>query len=369
MDFALEETHREVEKLAGEILGELAHEDRLREIAKTPDRFGHTLFRALGQAGLLGLPLPESEGGAGMSLLEWASVAEAVGRRAAPLPFVAMSVAALALAEGGSAAQRAHWLPAFFEGRSPLTIALQGLAQADPSVPAATAYAEGGAWRVTGAWTSVHAAHVAHAIVVAARDEQGATQLFVVDPNGLGVSRETQVGTNDELLTALTLESAPLPESARLPCGGSALLARLLDVARLGNAATMLGCASEALRLTAAYASTRHQFDVPIGSFQAVQQRAGDAYIDVASMRSSLWQAAWRMATGRPAARELGIAAFFAADAGHRVLSAAQHIHGGMGFDRDYPLHRSYLLFKQTEFSLGGASAQLAMLGDLVARP
>jgi alkylation response protein AidB-like acyl-CoA dehydrogenase len=108
---------------------------------------------------------------------------------------------------------------------------------------------------------------------------------------------------------------------------------------------------------------------VPIGTFQAVQQRAGDGYIDLAAIRSTFWQAAWRTANGETASREIAIAAFWAADGGHRIVSAAQHIHGGMGFDRDYPLHRNYLQFKQCEFALGGASALLAELGDLIAAP
>ena len=72
------------------------------------------------------------------------------------------------------------------------------------------------------------------------------------------------------------------------------------------------------------------------------------------------------MAEGRPHAQALAVAKFWAADAGARIVAAAQHVHGGMGFDRDYPLHRYFLTSKHLEFTLGGAESQLAALGDLV---
>jgi alkylation response protein AidB-like acyl-CoA dehydrogenase len=119
--------------------------------------------------------------------------------------------------------------------------------------------------------------------------------------------------------------------------------------------------------MTAAYAATRQQFDRPIATFQAVSQRAADAYIDVESIRVTTWQAAWRLSSGLPAAEAVSIAKYFAAEAGHRVVYAAQHLHAGMGFDLEYPLHRYYLWSKQIELTLGCASQHLALLGQLLA--
>jgi alkylation response protein AidB-like acyl-CoA dehydrogenase len=119
--------------------------------------------------------------------------------------------------------------------------------------------------------------------------------------------------------------------------------------------------------MTAKYTSERKQFGKPIATFQAVAQRAADAYIDVEAIRLSTWQALWRLATGRPARRELLIAKFWASEGGHRACYAAQHLHGGIGVDTDYPLHRYYLMSRQIELTLGGAHAQLARLGRLLA--
>ena len=118
-----------------------------------------------------------------------------------------------------------------------------------------------------------------------------------------------------------------------------------------------------ALELTAAYARERQQFGRPIGSFQAVAQRLADGYIDVEAARLTLWEAAWRIASGLPAATEIATAKFWAADAGHRVAHTAVHVHGGTGIDTDGPLHRYFVAAKRNEFALGNATDQLRRLG------
>jgi len=84
-------------------------------------------------------------------------------------------------------------------------------------------------------------------------------------------------------------------------------------------------------------------------------------------MRLTTWRAVWLLSEGRPAKREVAIAKLVAAEAGHRVVNAAQHIHGGMGFDRSYPLHRYFLWERQIEFTLGSAARELSRLGAMIA--
>lgn len=134
----------------------------------------------------------------------------------------------------------------------------------------------------------------------------------------------------------------------------------------LGLCAFQLGVTERALELTAEYARTRVQFDRPIGSFQAVAQRLADAYIDVAAIRLTLWQAAWRLSEGLPADAEVATAKFWAADAGHRVAHTAVHIHGGTGIDMSHNIHRYFTAAKRNEFELGGATAQLLNLSAVM---
>ena len=132
--------------------------------------------------------------------------------------------------------------------------------------------------------------------------------------------------------------------------------------------AQQLGVLSRALEMTAEYSKTRVQFDRPIATFQAVGQRIADGYIDVEGVRLTTWQAAWRLSAGLPAATEVEVAKFWAADAGHRVAHTAVHVHGGMGVDVDYPLHRYTKQAKGIELMFGAATAQLSRLGDLISR-
>ena len=125
----------------------------------------------------------------------------------------------------------------------------------------------------------------------------------------------------------------------------------------------MAGACDAALKLAAEYTQVRQQFDRPIATFQAVSQRVGDGYIDNEAVYLTAWQAAWRISAGLSAETEVAIAKYWAGEGGHRVTNGATHVHGGVGVDRDYPLHRYFLLARHTELSLGGPNETLANLG------
>ena len=113
--------------------------------------------------------------------------------------------------------------------------------------------------------------------------------------------------------------------------------------------ALQLGVLERALEMTAEYTQSRVQFGRPIGTFQAVRQRLADAYTDVLAVRLTMWQAAWQLAEGLPASTAIATAKFWAADAGHRVAHTAVHLHGGVGIDVSYPLHRYFTAAKRGE--------------------
>jgi alkylation response protein AidB-like acyl-CoA dehydrogenase len=197
----------------------------------------------------------------------------------------------------------------------------------------------------------------------------GRLGVFLVDPRGAGVKLTRQLTTTGEPQGYLELDDALVAAEDVLgdPSCGAALLEWLLPRATVALCAMELGVADRALTMTASYTTTRQQFERPIATFQAVSQRAADAYIDVEAIRVATWQAGWRLARGLPSDDAVAVAKFFAAEAGHRVVYAAQHLHGGMGFDVEYPLYRHYLLSKQIELTLGSASAHLAHLGQRLA--
>ena len=127
------------------------------------------------------------------------------------------------------------------------------------------------------------------------------------------------------------------------------------------------GVVKAALDMTARYTSEREQFDKKIASFQAVGQRAADAYIDAEMIRLTAISAIWRLSEGWPADQEIAIAKYWAGDGGMRALHACQHLHGGIGVDLDYPLHRYFIWGKQIEHELGTPTRQLLSLGAMLA--
>ena len=139
------------------------------------------------------------------------------------------------------------------------------------------------------------------------------------------------------------------------PDSGAEIVDWMVERATAALCSIATGVCEQALKMTAEYTKTREQFDRPIATFQAVGQRAADAYIDTEAIRLTALQAAWRLEEGLPAAGEVAVAKFWAADGGQRVVHAAQHLHGGIGVDRDYPLHRYFLWAKELELTLGGA--------------
>jgi acyl-CoA dehydrogenase len=119
--------------------------------------------------------------------------------------------------------------------------------------------------------------------------------------------------------------------------------------------------------MTSEYGRERVQFDRPIGSFQAFHQRAADAFIMVEALRLTTWEAAWRLAADFPAPEAVAVAKYWAAEGGQFAAYACQHLHGGIGIDVDYPLHRFFIWASQIEHELGSAPHQLEKLGTQIA--
>jgi alkylation response protein AidB-like acyl-CoA dehydrogenase len=313
--------------------------------------------------------VPVEHGGAGQGVLELALLLEEVGRRTAPVPaLAALALGGLPIARWGTPDQQAAVLPGLAEGTVVPTAALVQ-PSGDPLTPSVAARRDGGGWVLDGACTNVPAGLVADLVLVPASTDAGETGLFLVPADAPGLGRERQDTTTGTPEARLTLDGVRLGTGGVVgPVDEAATALRwLVDHATVAACAVMAGVAAEAIRLTGEYTSQREQFGRPIATFQAVGQRAADAYVDTQAIRLTMLQAAWRLGAGLPADREVAVAKYFAAAGGQRVVHAAAHLHGGVGVDRDYPLHRYFLLAKQLELFLGGASRQLLRLGAILA--
>jgi alkylation response protein AidB-like acyl-CoA dehydrogenase len=369
MDFSFTEDQQEIRGAIKKLLAELVTDDALKALARSGTWFDAKAWGALAEGDMLGLAIPEEYGGGGMGLIELVLLLQQVGRTVAQVPAVPTLVTvARALAAHGSAEQKKRFLPGVAKGETILTAGLVNYDSVDAKRPTAVATKTSDGWAITGTWTNVAYFAQSASVLVAAKTGASSVGVFLVDAKAPGVSTSAQRGTNGEPLVELRLEGAIAPAGSVLgdPAAGQAILDRLVDETTLALAAVEHGLAEAALHMTASYSTERKQFGTPIGAFQGVSQRVGDAYIDLEAMKVTLWQAAWRMSESREHAQALAVAKFWAAEGGAHIVAAAQHVHGGMGFDRDYPLHRYFLTSKHLEFTLGGAQAQLAALGDLV---
>ena len=360
MDFSLSDDQQAIVELARKILDDLASNERMRVLEKSGAvRFDRELWKALAEAGLLATAVPEAHGGAGLGFLEVAAILEQVGRHAAPVPlYETLVLGALPLAEFGSDALQQAWLPRVARGEAILTAALLG----DAPVRAERA---GDGWRLSGTRLCVPAAEIADAILVPA-ETGSATSVFLVETRAQGVKLTPIPTTSGQPESLVELSGVPGTLVGRE--GDGAKIVEWISL-RATSALCMvtLGACESAMELTKEYAKTRKQFDQPIAMFQAVGHRAADAYIDTEAVRLTAWQAAWRISQGLDASVQVSVAKFWASDGGKRVVHAAQHLHGGVGVDREYPLHRYFLLARQIELTLGSGTPQLVKLGDMLA--
>jgi alkylation response protein AidB-like acyl-CoA dehydrogenase len=349
MDFSFTSDQQDLRELTAKILSDATTLERTKQVVADSDGFDRELWAALAEAGIVGISLPESVGGAGLGFIETCIVLEEVGRTAAPIPALAvMGLAAPALVEFGA------------------TDALDGVAAGTRIVTAALTEAVGDVYspstsvtggKLTGEKVCVPAGLDAQAIIVSAIDG-----VYLVDPSVAGVTVERE----DTMLGAPTARLVLSGAEATKLAGPEGLI-WLLERAQTAMTVMMSGAAQTALELTATYVKEREQFGRAIATFQAVSQRTADTYINKEAIKLTAWQAAWRLDAGVPAAAQVDAAKYWAAQGGQDVLLAAHHLHGGVGVDRDYPLYRYFLLAKQLELDLGSETPTLVHLGELIA--
>jgi 3-oxocholest-4-en-26-oyl-CoA dehydrogenase beta subunit len=334
------------------------------------------LWADLAKAGVLSAGLPESLGGAAAGLLGQCAVLTELGRAVAPVPYLeGIVLGAGAVARFGTPEQQLRWAEPAGRGELILAAALAEEDGDDPAAPSASATPVkgagevGGGWLLSGVKTLVAAAPEAAWLLVPAATPEGSA-VFLVSPGEPGVTVSRQQATGGLSAGQLVLADVTVPGDQVLGNGpdGARAAAWLAAHGTVGLCALQLGVLDRALEMTAEYTQSRVQFGRPIGTFQAVRQRLADAFIDVAAVRLTMWQAAWQLAEGLPASTAIATAKFWAADAGHRVAHTAVHLHGGVGIDASYPLHRYFTAAKRNEFALGGATTQLRHIGAALAQ-
>ena len=372
MDFELGEEEQAIRDLTAQVLDDMSTHERLKVLAAESDHVDRKAWAALAATGVAGASVPEAHGGLGLGFLATAVALEEVGRRASPVPLLTTAVmGAMPVAAFGTESQRESWLPGIADGS-----VLAGAALAEdgttPAEPTTSARSTGSGFVLDGTKVLVAGGLDADVALVPARLDDGGVGVFVVPTGAEGLERIPVEVTTGRPEARFELSGVQVGADGLLGEGaaGGAEIVRFIERhANVGLCMMMAGAARAAIGLAADYTKQRHQFDRPIATFQAVTQRAGDSYIDAEAIWLTAYQAAWRLSAGLPADREIAIAKYWACEGGFRVVHAAVHVHGGVGVDRDYPLHRHFLAARHLELTLGHAEDQLADLGRQIANP
>ncbi len=366
MDFRLTEGQQTVSELARSTFDRHGDPRRLATIEAGQDRIYTELWRDLAAAGVLGLAIPEDLGGAGLNPADVVPIFIEQGRRVPLVPlWETVALGAYPIARYGNPEQQRAWLPRVADGSVFLSAALEGPGGNDPSRSAVVADSSATEVALTGTAVGVRYGHLANALVVAATRTDGSLGLFLVDTAQNGVRLETFANTDRGLsadvhfdhAVAQALDSGPDEDRVQW----------LLQQAWIGLAGIQLGVSQESVRQTASYVSEREQFGVPLGTFQAVAHQAANCHIDTEAMEVTFWNAVWRNEVDRRATAAVHVAKWWAADAGDRVARTVQHLHGGLGADITYPIHRYMLWTSQLANTLGSAEWHLSRIGNEIA--
>ncbi|HVT65054.1 MAG TPA: acyl-CoA dehydrogenase family protein [Mycobacteriales bacterium] len=340
----LTELQQELAELATSAFGRNGSAEQITMAEERPDAFDRELWADLAAAGLLGVAIPDEYDGLGFGAVEVGLVCEQLGAHVTPVPLVATLTASQLLAEWGTDEQRKSWLPGIAAGEVVAAIApLQSVVEA--------VFEDG---KLSGRLVGVAWAHVADLLLVPVGET-----VVAFAPSTEGVSSYRGTTTAREVALDLDLDGV-----AAEPVGEAGAAEWLRHRWFAALAATAAGVADGAVRLTASYTSQREQFEKPLSTFQSVALKAADAYLDATAIRAAARQASWKLDIGEDARLEVLTAAWWAAEAGQHAVHITQHLHGGMGADITYPVHRYFLWGKQIELLLGGASSLLAELGD-----
>jgi alkylation response protein AidB-like acyl-CoA dehydrogenase len=355
---------REIRDLAARFADE-----RIAPHAAAWDRehtFPRDLFGELGELGLMGVCIPEEQGGAGADFLSYVLVLEELARADAGVGVtvaVHTSACTLPLLEHGS-----EYVPALAAGEELGAFALTEAGSGSDAAALRTRYADG---RISGSkqWCT-NGSH-ASTFLVFAREGDQRISAFVVraGAEGFAVTREEEkMGLNSSSTADLVLDGTPA-ERLGEPGKGMSIALRTLDGGRIGIAAQAVGIAQAALELATRYAGERNAFGGPIARFQAIQHKLADMQTEIEAARALVWRAARLKQAGHPHSVEGAQAKLFASAVARRQTGEAIQVLGGYGYTKEFPAERYYRDAKVTEIYEGTSEIQRlviarALLGE-----
>ena len=315
---------------------------RARRLRGTPAEYDRAAWDKMAGLGWLGILVPEQYAGLGLGLAEAAIVAEGLAQALVPEPFTAVAVlAARALAEGDNDALKQELLPQVVSGKLIPALAWQECAGTlDVAAIGMQAVPFEGGFRLNGGKRFIAGAAGADGYIVSAKTVHG-IELFWIARSAAGVEIKLEPLADGRYFGVLILSNAFVASESRVARAGTAraALEKALDHATVIAAAELCGVMGRALEMSLDYMKTRVQFGKPIGSFQALQHRAVDLYIQQQLSSAVLEEVLCALDRNPDARTRAALASRVKArcsDAGLRIAREAIQIHGAIGFTDEY---------------------------------
>lgn len=356
MDFQLSEDQRAFADMAQGLFADFCTDDKLRAHDTSGQPYMQALWEQCVAAGLHSILVPEEAGGLGLGMSEMLAVLEQQGKALAVVPLWQQQVALAALAKFTPDA--VVTAPVVEAGMAGELLALSSQELHHSRAPLLRL--EGNA--LTGVAYAVTLADVANRVLLTATDAQGQVQLVLVDVRQASVRRDAGLSQNYWGVADLHFQNTPVMAVLQAPA-----LRWVYERALASLACLQQGLTQEQLRRTVEYGIERKQFDRPIGSFQLAQGQGADCYILMQAQRSALYQLIWRLDEQLPSTPQAHAVRALSNELGLKVGRVAQHMHGGMGVDVTYPMHRFLLWSRFFATEAGSAEQHLEALGQWLA--
>ncbi|CAM8628016.1 pimD_small, pimeloyl-CoA dehydrogenase, small subunit [Burkholderiales bacterium] len=350
MDFLYSEDQRAIREMAESIFGDHCTDAFQAEWDKRRDSYDAVLWDKLREAGLPSLLLTEASGGSALGMTDLNVVLQAQGRSIAPVPLAEHALGAYLLEREGLLTQE------IAAGEQVVSLALDSLLDAREGKLSVGQVGE--SMSVSGLAESVLYGDVCSGLLVAAGVGSTASLLYVDLRPEKGVVRMPGRTQHHQGVADIHLTQAPAVLLKTVTVNEA------LERALAAISALTLGVLEEQVRRAVVYTSERVQFGRAIGTFQAVQMRMADAQIDLEVLKTSLLQLLYRIDQSLPALPQASATKYLASEASHRVGHGAQHVHGGIGVDQSYPIHRYLYWARAMAMRLGGSGAHLERLGS-----
>jgi pimeloyl-CoA dehydrogenase small subunit len=382
MDFDLSEEQRLLKESVDGLLGDSYDFDQRKKYAAEKGGWSKNLWGKFAEQGLLGLPFSEEDGGFGAGAVETMIVMEALGKALVLEPYLATVVLGGGfLRRGGSAAQKAAYLPSIIDGSKTMAFAqLEKNSRYDLADVATTAKKNGAGWVINGEKFVVIHGDTADTLIVTARTKGGQRDrsgigAFLVPSNAKGVTIKGYP-TQDGLRAAdVAFSNVEVSADAAIgdPENALPLIERVVDDARIALCAEAVGAMEESLKSTVEYIKTRNQFGVPIGTFQVLQHRGSDMFVALEQARSMSYFAtmAGDLNDAKERATSVAAAKVQIGRSARYVGQQSIQLHGGVGMTMEFKIGHYFKrltmiesLFGDVDYHLRRVSEQGGLLGD-----